>query len=55
MVHGLVSAGLITMESIINFFSRPFAGQAIASAHSSIALPGIVGLKVKSLAYSFKR
>ena len=55
MVHGLVTEGPFTKDSIMNFFSNPFALQAIVSEHSSIAPSGILGSNFKSLPYSFNR
>ena len=55
VVHGIVSVGPFSMDSIKNFFCTLSAGQAIVSAQSSTAFLGLMGLNVKSLAYSFKR
>lgn len=44
MEHGLESAGVFTIESIMNFFAKPGAGHAIDSEHNSIAFGGIIGL-----------
>lgn len=55
MVHGLVTAGPFTIDSIINFFSSPCAWHAIASEQSSTARLGLVGLNCKSFAYSLRR
>lgn len=54
MVHGCDKAGP-ARESVMNFFPKPFAGQAMDSEQSSTALWGMVGLYFKSLAYSLNR
>jgi len=53
MVHGLVTEGLFTKDSIMNFFSAPFAEHAMVSEHSSTAPWGTCGSNFKRLAYSF--
>ena len=53
--HGPASWADLTMESIRNFFSRPSAWHAKDSEQTSTASGGLVGLNLRSLAYSVKR
>jgi len=52
--QGLEKEGRFTRVSIINLVAKSWAGQANSSKQSSVAFGGMVGLKVKSLEYSFR-
>ena len=54
-LHGPASLADLIMDSSMNFFSRPIAWQAKDSEQISTASGGLVGLNLRSLAYSVKR
>ena len=54
-LHGPALLADLTIESSMNFFSRPIAWQAKDSEQTSTASGGLVGLNLRSLAYSVKR
>ena len=53
--HGPASLADLIMDFSMNFFSRPIAWQAKDSEQISTASGGLVGLNLRSLAYSVKR